>query len=176
MREFARALGITYSALTLNFESAGYSSVRMEGATIWPVVTRRRERIAAPMAQAIYEAWLDEQIAMGRIPFRGGYEAFAANRQRVVDSEWRGPARPSADPYKDALANKVRLETGSTTLQELAAEEGEDWEARVEQIGLEVRRLTDAGVTAPHGRMSGGSGAGPQGAAAEGRREPANGE
>lgn len=174
MREFARCLGITYSALTMNFEAASYSSVRMEGATVWPTITRRRERIAAPMAQAIYENWLDEMIGTGRIPFRGGYAAFAANRQRVVDTEWRGPARPSADPYKDAMADKVRLETGSTTLQAIYAERGEEWEAGADQIAIEFKRFTDMGVTPPHGRMKGGDGAGPQGAAADGRREPAN--
>ena len=36
----------------------------------------------------------------------------------------------------------------------------------------EVERFDKIGVTPPHGRMSGGSGAGPDGAAADGRREP----
>lgn len=173
-REAARCLGVTTSSYTGDFSSAGYSSTRMEVATVWPLVIRRRERIAAPMAQAIYEAWLDEMIGMGRIPFKGGYRAFNANRQQVVDSEWRGPPRPSADPYKDALANKVRLETGQTTLQAIAAEEGEDWEANADQAAIEVARLSKGGIRPPHGRLAGGEGAGPLGAAADGQREPAN--
>jgi len=175
-REVARCLGITASSFTLNFSNATYSSVRMEGAAIWPIVVRRRERIAAPMAQAIYENWLDEQIGTGRIPFRGGYAAFAANRQRVVDTEWRGPSRPSADPYKDALAAKVGLETGQTTLQEIWAEKGGDYEERIAQMGREVKLLTDAKIVPPHGRATGGDGAGPLGAAADGQREPPNAE
>lgn len=173
LREFARCLGITYSALTMNYEAASYSSVRMEGATVWPTITRRRERIAAPMAQSIYEAWLDEMIGTGKIPFRGGYAAFAANRQRVVDTEWRGPSRPSADPYKDALAYKAQLEAGTITLQEIWAERGLDWEAGLDQIGIEVKRLAEIGVPSPFGRKTGGDGAGPLGAAADGQREPA---
>lgn len=173
-REVARCLGISASSFTMDFQSAGYSSVRMEGATVWPLAVRRRERLAAPFAQGIYEAWLDEAIGTGRIPFKGGYRAFAANRQKVVDTEWRGPARPSADPYKDALANKVRLENGETTLQEIYAENGEDWEAGVDQAGVEVARLKTKGITPPHGRKTGGDGAGPLGAAADGQREPAN--
>jgi lambda family phage portal protein len=173
-REIARCLGITFSSLTMDFSAATYSSVRMEGATVWPLVERRRERIAAPFAQAIYEAWLDEQILRNRIPFKGGWRAFNAHRQEVVDTEWRGPSRPSADPYKDSLANKLDLETGVTTLQAIAAARGEDWEANAAQIAVEVERLTTAGITPPHGRQPGGGGAGPLGAAAEGRRTPAN--
>jgi lambda family phage portal protein len=173
-REVARCLGISASSYTMNFESAGYASVRMEGATVWPLAVRRRERLAAPFVQGIYEAWLDEQIGTGRIPFKGGYRAFAANRQKVVDTEWRGPARPSADPYKDALANKVMLENGEITLQDIYAERGEDWETGVEQVSREFARLKAVGIMPPHGRKAGGDGAGPQGAAAEGRREHSN--
>lgn len=173
LREMARCLGVTVENLTMDHSSASYSSTRMAVASVWPTVIRRRERIAAPFAQGIYEAWLDEMIGTGRISFKGGYRAFAANRQKVVDTEWRGPARPSADPYKDALADKVRMETGSMTLQEIWAERGLDWEEGIDQMGREVARLTAVGIPHPFGRRTGGDGAGPLGAAAEGRREDA---
>ena len=173
LREMARCIGVTVESLTMDHSSASYSSTRMAVASVWPTVVRRRERIAAPFAQGIYEPWLDEMIGTGRIPFKGGYRAFAANRQKVVDTEWRGPARPSADPYKDALADKVRLEIGAGTLQEIWAERGLDWEEGIDQMGREVERLTAAGIPHPFGRKTGGDGAGPLGAAAEGRREDA---
>lgn len=173
LRETARCIGVTVESLTMDHSSASYSSTRMAVASVWPTVVRRRERIAAPFAQGIYEPWLDEMIGTGRIPFKGGYRAFAANRERVVDAEWRGPARPSADPYKDALADKVRLEIGAGTLQEIWAERGLDWEEGIDQMGREVERLTAAGIPHPFGRKTGGDGAGPLGAAAEGRREDA---
>lgn len=175
MQEVARCLGVTLESLTMDHSRASYSSVRMAVATIWPTIARRRERIPAVMAQGIYEAWLDEAIGTGRIPLKGGYQAFAANREKVVDAEWRGPAKPSADPYKDAIARKVQLETGQTTLKQIASEEGRDWEEDLDQITREVERFREAGVTPPHGRMSGGEGAGPLGGAADGMREPADG-
>ena len=106
------------------------------------------------------------------MPFKGGYAAFAANRDRVIDAEWRGPARPSADPYKDAMAEKVRLETGTMTLQEAWAERGQDWEEGLAQIAAEHRRFDKMGVRSPFGRSTGGAG-GPLGAAADGNREEA---
>jgi lambda family phage portal protein len=83
-RDMARAIGITYGGLTMDHTDATYSSVRMENASIWPVVLRRRERIAAPHCQAIYENWLDDEIGEGRLPFKGGYDAYRANRVRVL--------------------------------------------------------------------------------------------
>lgn len=171
-REMARCLGITFESFSMDHSNATYASTKMGHSSIWPINMRRRERIAAPFAQAVYEAWLEEGIAEGRIPLKGGYRAFLANRQRVVWAEWRGPAMPTADPYKDALANKVNLETGSTNLQRIYAEKGLDWEEEVTQAGKEAAKLRELGIAVPHGRSVGGSG-GPLGAAAEGEREPA---
>jgi capsid protein len=172
-REMARCLGITFESLSMDHSKANYSSVRMAVSTMWPITTRRRERIAAPFAQAAYESWLEEGIAEGRIPLKGGYAAFLANKQKVVWTEWRGPSKPSGDPYKDALSNKVELETGATTLQRIYAEKGLDWEEELDQVGKEKAKLQAMGIAAPHGRSTGGSGAGPLGGAADGRREPA---
>ena len=171
LREIARCLGVTVESLSMDHSDATYNSVRMSVATIWPIVTRRRERIAAPCAQAMYESWLEEEIAEGRIPLKGGYRAFLAHKQSIVWAEWRGPERPSADPYKDALADKVQLETGATNLQRIYAAKGLDWEEEVEQAGKEVKKLRALEVSPPHGRSTGGNG-GPLGAAADGRRDP----
>lgn len=171
-REAARCIGVTASSTTMDFNGATYSSVRMETASIWPLAVRRRERIAAPLAQGIMEAWLDEEIATGRIPFKGGYRAFAANRDRVCWSEWQGPAAPTADDYKSAMAAGIRLEKGLSSLADESALYGRDWEETARQRHRERAVVVDElGLPDPFQRMTGG--AGPDGAAAEGRREPA---
>ena len=171
-REMATALGVTFESFTGDFSAANYSSTRMSVSSIWPIVMRRRERVAAPFAQSVYEPWLEESIGNGRIGLRGGYEAFIANKQRVVWAEWRGPEQPSADPYKDALANKVNLEIGATSLQRIYAAKGLDWEEEIDQAGREITAIKAIGMAVPHGRATGGDGAGPDGAAAEGGRQP----
>ncbi|KTQ95019.1 phage portal protein [Aureimonas ureilytica] len=169
-REMARRIGVTFESFSMDHSNANYSSVRMGIASIWPIVLRRRERIAAPFAQAIYERWLEEGIAEGRIPFRGGYQAFLANRERIVWAEWQGPAQPSADDYKSAMAAKVRLELGLSSLADEAALLGRDWEENAQQIGREIAMLTSLKIPHPFGRSTGG--AGPNGMAADGNRDP----
>lgn len=132
-REMARAIGTTYSAFSMDHSDATYSSVRMETASIWPVVLRRRERIAAPIKQSIYESWLDEEIGEGRIPLRGGYRAFQAHREDICWAEWQGPARPTADDLKSAKAASERLQNGTSYLGLECAEHGLSVEDVVEQ-------------------------------------------
>lgn len=148
-RELARAIGITYGALTLDYAAATYSSVRMENASVWPVVLRRRERIAAPLYQAIYEHWLDEEISSGRLWINGGYEAFEANRDRICWAQWRGPAMPTADDLKSAKAATERLRNGTSSLEIEAALNGVDDAELFEQRLREHKRYSDAGMPSP---------------------------
>lgn len=170
-REIARRLGVTFESLGMDHSNATYSSVRMGISSIWPIVLRRRLRIASPFADRIYAAWLEEMIASGRIGLKGGYQAFLANRSRVTYAEWQGPARPVADDYKAAMAAKVRLELGISSLADECAEYGRDWEENAAQIEREMKVLAENNIPSPFGKSQGG--AGPNGAAADGNREPA---
>lgn len=170
-REMARRLGVTFESLAMDHSNATYSSVRMGISSIWPIVLRRRTRIAAPFADRVYGAWLDEMIGTGRISFKGGYQAFAANRSRVTFAEWNGPAKPVADDYRAAMAKKVRMELGVTSLSDECADDGKDWEENALQVAREMRFLETNGIPHPFGRTQGG--AGPDGAAADGNRTPA---
>lgn len=173
-REMARRLGVTATGFMMDHTGATYSSVRMEYASIWPIVLRRRSRIPSPMADGIYAAWLDEEIGTGRQGFPGGYRAFVANRARASFAEWQGPAKPSADDYKQAMAQKIRLELGTSNLTAECAELGRDFEANAASIKREMAILAEGDYPIPHpfGRAQGG--AGPNGAAADGNRIPAN--
>lgn len=162
-REMARRLGITAESFTFDFSGATYSSVRMGMASIWPIVTRRRERIAAPFCQAVYEAWLDEQIGIGQIPFKGGYPAFAANRALVCNAEWPGPAQPVADDYKATMAAAKRIELGLSSMEDEAALMGRDASATRQKIEAEIIDMQARGIPVPFGRSVGGGG--PLGAA-----------
>jgi len=171
LKEVARCLGITYEALAMDHSNASYSSVRMAVASIWPIVLRRRTRIVAPFLQGIFERWLDEMIFRKIIPFKGGYEAFSRDRESVFQTEWSGPAAPSADDYKAALAAKIRLETGLSTYHDECALAGKNGEEQIVQLGREKKMFEDEGVPHPFGRSQGGGG--PLGAAAVGNRDPA---
>lgn len=171
LREIARCLGVTFESLSMDHSNATYSSVLMSVATIWPIVMRRRTRIVIPFLQAIYERWLDEMIETGRIHLKGGREIFRRHREAVFQAEWHGPGAPSADNYKAVMADKIEMEIGVSSFSDICAKRGKNGQEQIVQLGREKKQFEDAGVPHPFGRSQGG--AGPQGAAMDGNREPA---
>lgn len=148
-REMARTFGVTYGGLTMDYADATYSSVRMETSCLWPVVQRRREYIAAPHYQLPYEHWLEEEIATGRIPLKGGYRAFQANRDAILWCSWQGPAKPTADDGKSAKASSEKIINGTTSLAQECAELGLDPDEVFEQRVMEHQRYVEAGMRSP---------------------------
>lgn len=137
LREVARCLCITFEQLTGNYTQATYSSVRMATSNMWQIIMARRANMPARIYQAVFEAWLEEEIAEGRTPCvvngRHGLDAFLANRAALCRGAWRGPAKPTADDQKTANAQKTKLTMGVTTLEAESAEYGMDWEDVAEQ-------------------------------------------
>ncbi len=154
-RGMARAIGISHASYTMNYEGATYSSTRMEGASLHPVVTRRRERVAAPICQLAYEHRVDELIGTGKLPFKGGYEAFLANRDKILWAQWQGPAKATADDQKSAKAASERLLNGTSTLDMECAEIGADAEEVFERRVYWHKRYVDAGMSSPFVRNPG---------------------
>lgn len=171
-REMARCLGVTFESLSMDHSNANYSSVRMAIASIWPVVMRRRSRIAVPFVQAIYEHWLDEMIESGRVPFKGGADAYRKDRESVFQAEFLGPSKPEADDYKAVMASKIRLELGLSSYADECAAIGKNPQEQITLIGQEIKAMDAVGMPHPFGRPQGG-GAGPDGAAVDGNRTPA---
>jgi lambda family phage portal protein len=138
LREIARGLGVTFETLTGDYTGATYSSVRMATSETWPTTLYRRKHIAAPVCQAVYAAWLDEQIEAGAIPFPGGIDNFRANVTAATKADWRGPPKPQADDLKTQRAHEGYRDMGVMTDEQICAELGQDWEDVYEQRAREM--------------------------------------
>lgn len=149
-REIAAALGMTMEAFTGDYDGASYSSIQMGIASRYPLVVRQRQRHVVPFVRAVYEAWLEEQIFKGLIPFPGGYSAFLRKRQAASRSEWRGPPKPRADDLKTAKALQAMQQMGIFSVQTLSAEAGVDWEEEMDQQAQESARALKLGRPDPH--------------------------
>ncbi|WP_068318917.1 phage portal protein [Polycladidibacter hongkongensis] len=170
LREVARRIGVTASNMTMDHKGETYSSVRMAYASIWPIVKRRRNRVVAPLTKTVFANWLDEQIGRGLIAFRGGYEAFRANRTYLSQVEVLGPAAPSADDEKAERARKLRLQNGVTSLRRECSREGLDYDLLLQERIEERDQLVEADLPVPFEPAKGGDG-GPNGGAVQGERD-----
>ena len=75
----------------------------------------------------------------------GFWEAFPA----WTRCRWIGPGRGWVDPVKEATAAALRIDSGLSTLQDEAAEQGRDWEETLEQLALERELRAEFGLSAP---------------------------
>jgi lambda family phage portal protein len=150
MREVARCAGVTYETATGDFRGATYSSVRMAGSEMWNIVRQRRENLIVPFCQMVYEAWMDEQVATGRVQVPGGYEGFLAMRDAYCRAFWNGPVKPQADDLKTAKAFEALKAIGVATYQHIGGEYGVDWKDVFDQQAREREYALALGLPDPY--------------------------
>jgi capsid protein len=100
----------------------------MGAGEIFAITKMRRENIVAPFCQAGYEAWLEEEIERGDIPFPGGLAGFWEHKTAACRAAWRGSPKPQADDQKTATAHQIWRNMGVITDEVIASDIGLDIE------------------------------------------------
>ena len=89
----------------------------------------------------MYEAWLTEAIAIGRVQAPGFFDD-PIKRAAWCNSEWFGPVMGVLDPVKEAQSAQLRILFGLSTREKEAAEmTGTSWDENVERLAIENSRL-----------------------------------
>jgi capsid protein len=104
----ARCCGISKEYLTQDWSKTNFSGARAGMLVVYRDIEQFRLRCPTVLAQAIYACWLEDSILDGQIPIPNypdpaqAWLYFAANRQMLSGSEWRGPAKDEIDRAKVA--------------------------------------------------------------------------
>lgn len=149
LREIARCLGLTYESATGDYHGATYASLGRAIGEIFEVTKARREEIVSPLCQPIYEAWLEEEIEAGRIPFPGGIIGFLENRAAACRALWRGGAKPVAEELKVSKADEIDYRLGVTSEQRICAARGYDYEDVLAERAEAMALRDEYGVDGP---------------------------
>lgn len=138
-RQIGAALELPYELLIKHF-TASYSASRGALLEAWKMFKMRRTWMIDSFCQPIYEEWLSEAVAKGRINAPGFFDDPIV-RAAWCGSEWYGPTQGQLDPLKEANAAKVRInEELSTRTREAAESTGEDWDRIHKQRSREERQ------------------------------------
>ena len=148
------ALEVPYELLMKSF-TASYSASRASLLEAWKAIKTSRSWFVSDFCQPVYEIWLSEAVARGRIDAPGFFND-PAIRAAWCKAEWIGPTQGQIDPVKEVTAATLRVEQGySTREQETTALTGGNWDDNVEQIRTENERLREAyGVEGQSGGVS----------------------
>ncbi|WP_455619631.1 phage portal protein [Eisenbergiella sp.] len=156
------------SDLLLKKFNASYSASRAALLEAWKAFKMRREWLADDFCRPLYEVWMSEAVARGRI-YAPGFFSNPAIHAAYLGSEWLGPSQGQLDPVKEITAEILACSEGfSTHEQSTIRLNGGQWDSNVEQLQRENEKL-DGKSPDPH--QSGGSGG-----TLEGPQEPQEGE
>lgn len=144
-KQVGAALEIPADILLKAF-NASYSASRAALLEAWKAFKMRREWFIDDFCKPLYEVWLSEAVARGRIK-APGFFSDPAIRAAWLGSEWIGPSQGQLDPVKEITAEQMACENGfSTREQSTVRLNGGNYEANVEQLADENRMLANAGA------------------------------
>ena len=139
------ALEIPVEILVKNFTSS-YSASRAALLEAWQAFRMKRSWLAADFCQPVYEIFLTEAIANGRLK-APGFFLDPLVRMAYCKAQWNGPAQGMIDPGKEVDAAEKRISIGiSTRQQETIEMTGGDFEANVAQLARENQLMKEAGL------------------------------
>lgn len=117
MSYVSASTGIPNEVLLMKF-GENYSASRGALLLFWRVVGIWREEMNSDFNDPIYEAWLSEEVASGRISAPGFSDP--TMREAWLNNKWIGAPMPNIDPMRTAKAEQTYVELGATNLDRVA--------------------------------------------------------
>lgn len=141
-RQIGAALEIPYEVLLKNF-TASYSASRAALLEFWKSIRMYRNWLAHDFCQPIYEEWLAEAVAKGRVNAPGFFSDYAI-RKAYCGAEWHGQAQGLLNPVQEVQAAELRVQSGfSTRARETQEMTGGDFYKNVAQRKREERLMKE---------------------------------
>ena len=157
-QQVGAALEIPADLLLKAFNSS-YSASRAALMEAWKAFRMRRKWFVDDFCAPVYEIWLAEAVARGRIS-APGFFSDPAIRAAYLGAEWIGPSQGQLDPTKEITAEILAIGEGITTREQATIRlNGGQWDANVDQLARENAKLAEANAPLQGDSSSGTGGA-----------------
>lgn len=148
----ASALGLSAQQVSQDWSDVNYSSARAALLEAWKTMRRRRDDFAAGFGQPIWTAFVEEAFDGDdiRAVLPAGAPDFIECRHAYARARWLGPGRGWIDPVAEKEGAILGLAAGLSTLEdEVAENEGRDWEEILDQQAREREAFAERGMPVP---------------------------
>jgi lambda family phage portal protein len=136
-------LEIPADLLLMSF-NASYSASRAALLEAWKGFRMRREWLTEDFCRPVYEIWLAEAVARGRVS-APGFLTDPVIRQAYLGSEWIGPSQGQLDPTKEVQAAVMAIDNGLSTREAEAVKlNGSQFSTNVDKLTVENEQLRAA--------------------------------
>ncbi|MGL5901559.1 MAG: phage portal protein, partial [Cetobacterium sp.] len=144
-KQVGSAIELPYEVLLSTFEKS-YSASRAALLEAWKMFRARRTWMARDFCQPIYEMFLTEAVASGRIN-APGFFLDKRIKDAYCKAEWYGPSQGQLDPLKEVMASAKKVEYGfSTYSRETAELTGMNWDHNCARREVENRKIKEGGL------------------------------
>lgn len=142
IKQIGAALEIPYEILVMAFTN-NYSASRAAILEFFKVIKMYREWFITDFCQPVYEEWLCEAVAKGRIA-APGFFSDPVIKDAYCSAEWHGPSAGQLDPVKEVQAAELRVQGGYSTREKEATElTGTDFYKNMKQRKREENLLQE---------------------------------
>lgn len=143
-RRIGAGHNLSYEMMTRDVSKVNYSSARQNLLEDWKTFADEQNYIIEHFLDFVLEDVVTAAYLAGKL--KNAPKDFMTNRQKYLKHEFIGQGLPWIDPLKEAQANQVMLATGQTTLKDIYAKKGKDWEEEVAQLALEREKTKELGL------------------------------
>lgn len=140
IRRIASGLGMSADIVARNI-SGNFSAARQNLLEDQKTFRQVQKFVITHFCMPIWKAFIDALYLAGELP-----SDYLANKDKYQEVAWLAPGWSWIDPVKEVNANKEAIKSGFTTLEDVCASSGRDWEEVLEQRKLEQDRAKELGV------------------------------
>lgn len=137
-RKIGAALGVCWQLILKDFSGSNYSSARTD-------LLESRQTFTS------WQQWLKDAFltptwtrVLQDARLRGDERVATATDDEIKAVTWIAPGWKWVDPLKEAKATEAELANGITTLRDVCAAQGKDWEEQIDQLAEERARIKAA--------------------------------
>jgi len=140
LNEIARCLNLPYNIAACNSSGYNYASGRLDHQTYYKSIRVEQADMASVVLDKILAAWVYEAMLSS--------EFSMLRTLQHLPHQWFFDGTEHVDPAKEANAQKIRLDSNTTTLAAEFARQGKDWETELTQRAKEKQLMDELGLSA----------------------------
>jgi len=133
--------GISYEATSRDMSETNYSSAR-QGAIEDGLTYIEEIELLNEVMDEVYETFVISGVLKGLFMIAD----FWNKKDDYFEHGWIQAPKKWIDPYKEANANRISLQTGQKTFKQVAAENGRDWKEQINEISEVLEYAKSIGI------------------------------
>lgn len=147
LTEVSARLGMSMEMVLKKFNTS-YNAVRAAILETWKMFRKARANLAADFCQPVYDAFLDECVALGILELPGYNDSL--RRKLWHRCTWIGDAPVMLDPQRETAALKMQVDEQFTTRHDVVMQiNGGEYDDNLDVLAEEMQSRKDKGVPEP---------------------------